>query len=633
MRTLNYLFENSVAKFSDNVLLYEKTNSEYSQFTYKEIQLRVHAFSAGLMQLGLEMGDRVSLLAEGSNNWIISELAILMAGGINVPLSVKLSDSDEIKFRVDHSGSRYFIVSKNQRPKVEHLLKEIPQLEKLIVYGDENDLPDNVLSFAQVERMGAEFLKQYPEKFAQRWKSVEESDYATISYTSGTTSDPKGVILTHRNYTANVEQSLSLFEVPSYFTTLLILPWDHAFAHTVGIYPLMKGGGSIASVKVGTNALETLKNIPVNIKEIKPHFILSVPALAKNFKKNIEKGVSDKGAVARTLFSAGLKVAYAYNGNGANTGKGFRALLKPLYAFFDKILFSKIRENFGGRLRFFVGGGALLDIEIQRFFFAIGIPMYQGYGLSEAAPVISSNNVDRHKMGSSGVICDNLEITIRDDDGNVLPTGVKGEIVIRGENVMAGYWRNEVSTKETIKDGWLYTGDLGYMSADGFLYVLGRFKSLLISDDGEKFSPEGIEEALIEQSPLIEQCMLYNNQNAYTVGLVVVNKEAVKKALAQINVDGMPTEEVALKLIDDEIGKFRPGGKYGHMFPNRWLPTGVAVLDEAFTEDNKLVNSTLKIVRPKITERYKERIEFMYTPEGKQLINNQNKDSMRSILN
>ena len=185
----------------------------------------------------------------------------------------------------------------------------------------------------------------------------------------------------------------------------------------------------------------------------------------------------------------------------------------------------------GGNMDFFIGGAALLDIELQRFFYAIGIPMYQGYGLTEASPMISINSPERHKMGASGNIPENLEVKICNDEGAELPLGEKGEIVIRGENVMKGYWKNEEATASTIRDGWLYTGDMGYLDADGFLYVLGRYKSLLIADDGEKYSPEGIEEAFTDQSEYVEQCLLHNNQNPYTVALVHPNADALKRFL------------------------------------------------------------------------------------------------------
>jgi long-chain acyl-CoA synthetase len=293
---------------------------------------------------------------------------------------------------------------------------------------------------------------------------------------------------------------------------------------------------------------------------------------------------------------------------------------------YDKILLRKIRENFGGRLEFFIGGGALLDIELQRFFYAIGIPMFQGYGLTEAAPVISANVPKKHKLGSSGVIVADLQVKICDDEGNELAIGEKGEIVVKGENVMAGYWKNDLATKEAIKGGWLFTGDMGYIDQDGFLYVLGRFKSLLISSDGEKYSPEGIEEALTEQSPYIDQIMLYNNQSPYTVALVVPNRDAILNWLREKNllcrsVDG---QKAALKLLEGEINKFKSSGEFGGHFPERWIPSAIAILGEPFTEENKFMNSTLKMVRGKITDYYKPRIDFLFTQEGKDICNHQN---------
>jgi long-chain acyl-CoA synthetase len=293
----------------------------------------------------------------------------------------------------------------------------------------------------------------------------------------------------------------------------------------------MYNGASIAALEVGKTPMETLKNIPKNINEVKPSVMMSVPALAKNFRKSIEANIRQKGPTIEKLFNHALKIAYQYNGYGWDRGKGAKAFNKPLLTLYDTILFKKIREGFGGNIKLFVGGGALLDVELQRFFYAIGMPMCQGYGLSEASPVISSNALHAIKFGSSGRLVKYMELKICDTDGHELPQGEKGEIVVKGDNVMIGYWNNPKATAETIKDGWLYTGDMGYMDKDGFLYVLGRFKSLLIGSDGEKFSPEGIEEALVDQSPYIEQCMLYNNQNAWTSGMIVPNMPAIKREL------------------------------------------------------------------------------------------------------
>ena len=634
MRTLIQFFEDRVKKYTDNVFLLEKKNNKYIGSTYKEVQEKVHQFGAGLISMGVQKGDRIALLSEGRNEWVIGELGIFFAGAVNVPLSVKLTEPSELKFRIEHSGSRFLIASKNQAKKVLPIKNSMANLEKVILLDTQDECQDFEVLFSEIIKQGKDFLKNNAGVFRERWQSVQEDDYANICYTSGTTADPKGIILSHRNYVANIEQAMSLFSIPRYWTTLLILPWDHAFAHTCGIYSLMSYGASIASIQVGETPMETLKNIPVNIKENRPYLLMSVPALAKNFKKNIEKGIRDKGAVAEKLFNLALKIAYLHNGNGWNRGNGLRILLKPLLLLFDKILFSKVREGFGGNLEYFIGGGALLDIDLQRFFYAIGIPMYQGYGLTEASPVISANNPDKHKLGSSGVLVKNLELKICDSEGRELQTGEKGEIVIKGDNVMMGYWANPEATKETIKNGWLYTGDLGYMDKDGFLYVLGRFKSLLIADDGEKFSPESIEEALVQHSKYIDQCMLYNNQNAYTSALIYPNFQMLKAWLSgrNINPDDEEAPREVIQLIESQIDQFLAGGKYDDLFPHRWLPSTFAVIDEGFTEDNHLLNSTLKIVRPKINERFKDIIDYMYTPQGKSIFNDLNIKTVKNIL-
>jgi len=633
-KNIPQLFEASVRKFPDNVLLWEKKTTEYRGTTYQEAHERVMRLAAGFLTLGLEKGDRVALISEGRNDWVVGELALLFCNAASVPLSVKLEEPGDLIFRISHSGCKGIIVSGNHKNKVFNIIDQLPTVEFILLLdAPEEEITDPLLKKKVVViddllLKGDEYLKENREKLVKIKDSIQPGDYANICYTSGTTADPKGIILTHLNYLANVEQGSAIFEVHSYYTSLHILPWDHSFAHTVGIYALIRNGASMASVKVGKTLNETLRNIPINIKEVKPYFLLSVPALAKNFRKNIEKGVKDKGPIAWALFNAGLKIAYAYNLEGHNKGKGLRVLLKPLYKMFDTILFNKIKDNFGGRLKFFVGGGALLDIDLQRFYYAIGMPMYQGYGLTEAAPVISSNTPDFHKLGSSGKVVPWLDLKICNEDGQELPIGKQGEIVVRGENVMAGYWGNEKATSETLRDGWLYTGDLGYLDQDGYLYVLGRSKSLLIGSDGEKYSPEGIEEAMVEQITFVDQIMLFNNQNPYTVALVVVNKAKIKDFLQKnkLDINSESGQTAALVKMRAEIDRFMPGGDFGGMFPARWLPAAVAFLDEPFSEQNKLMNSTMKIVRPAIVKYHQETLDFLYTPEGKELLNQRNKE-------
>jgi len=396
--TIPALFEASVERFADSVLVREKKDGAWQDTTYRELRTLVHRCAAGLRDLGLAKGDRVALISEGRREWPVSELGILYAGGINVPISVKIEELGELKFRLAHAGCRMVIASLAQARKVLSVRKDLPGLELLILLDDPEEPVAGSVAFATVLERGEARLKTDPDVVERSWRSLQGNDPATISYTSGTTADPKGIVLSHRNYTANIEQSTARYPLPQGSSILLILPWDHAFAHTCGIYALASTGGSFACVQAGKSALEAIRNIPLNIREIRPTLLLSVPALAKTFRKGIEKGVRDKGALAQLLFRAGVATATAYNGLGIDRGRGMRALLKPLVALFDALLFRKIRENFGGRLEYFVGGGALLDLELQRFFYAIGIPMYQGYGLTEAAPVISANARACHKL-------------------------------------------------------------------------------------------------------------------------------------------------------------------------------------------------------------------------------------------
>ena len=634
MKSLIQFFEESVEKFSNNVYLWEKPFDKYEGTTYNETKKQVYEFAAGLMKLGIKKGDRLSLISEGRNSWVIGELGILYAGAMNVPLSSKLNP-EEIKFRINHSESRMVLTSSIQAQKLKQIIGQCRTIEKIIHFDTQEEYAGNEIHFNEVRKIGREWLESPKNmaKFEEISKTITPSDFANICYTSGTTADPKGIILTHGNYVTNVYQAYSLIDIPPFYKTLLILPWDHSFGHTCGIYAFMGKGASIASVKTGKTPMETLRNLPACLKEIKPNLLMSVPAIAKNFRKNIEKGISEKGKMIEILFNQAIKMSYSYNKEGWNKGRGLQKMKKPLLDLYDKILFSKIRESFGGELDYFIGGSALLDIELQRFFYALRIPMYQGYGLTEASPVISSNSPGKHKLGSSGVLVNNMDLKICDDDGNEVPVGQKGEIVIRGGNVMNGYWKNESATKEAIKDGWLYTGDMGYMSEDGFLYVLGRFKSLLIADDGEKFSPEGIEEAIAEQSKYIDQCMLYNNQKPYTVALIVPNQHALKLYLEEKNMTAASDEgkRTVITLIESEINEYRTSGKYGMMFPQRWLPVAIGILDESFTEDNGLMNSTMKIVRGKIMDKYQDFIDYLYTPDAKAVTNERNIEEVEKM--
>ena len=625
--------EQYTAKYGDETFLREKVDGVWKETSFNTTREEAHILAAGFMSMGLEKGDKVALISEGRNYWIFSELGILYAGAVNVPLSFKLESDTDLTFRINHSDARFVIASQTQIDKIRRVIDRCPKVEKVIVM-DPIELKDGEIYIGYIMEAGKEYLKEHQDLLLERMASVGPDDYANISYTSGTTADPKGILLTHRNYTANVDQALSVISIDRGDVMLIILPLDHCFAHVAGFYVMMKCGGSIATVPCGKSTVSLLKNIPTAIKEVRPHVLLSVPTLSRNFKKSFDSAIKKSGSFVEKLYEFGIKNAETYNREYYNAGKPCWKMWwrKPINAVIDKLVFSKVREGFGGRIKFFVGGGALLDIELQRYYCAIGMPVFQGYGLSEATPVICSNSMGHARFGSSGRVVKPMDIKICDEDGKEIPNGETGEIVIRGENVMAGYWKNPEATAKTIVDGWLHTGDRGYICKEDpeYLYVTGRFKSLLIASDGEKYSPEGYEDSLADGSKFIETSMLYNNQSPYTVVLVIPNKTLLAEEVKKAGLDpgSLEGKKAQLAIIKEEVDAYRPGGRRAGMFPERWLPASVIVGDTPFTEQNGMLNTTMKMVRGKVEKFYADRIEYAMTVEGKDIMNQKNIDSL-----
>ena len=625
--------EQYTAKYGDETFLREKVDGVWKETSFNTTREEAHILAAGFMSMGLEKGDKVALISEGRNYWIFSELGILYAGAVNVPLSFKLESDTDLTFRINHSDARFVIASQTQIDKIRRLIDRCPKVEKVIVM-DPIELKDGEIYIGDIMAAGKEYLKEHQDLLLERMASVGPDDYANIIYTSGTTADPKGILLKHRNYTANVDQALSVISIDRGDVMLIILPLDHCFAHVAGFYVMMKCGGSIATVPCGKSTVSLLKNIPTAIKEVRPHVLLSVPTLSRNFKKSFDSAIKKSGSFVEKLYEFGIKNAETYNREYYNAGKPCWKMWwrKPINAVIDKLVFSKVREGFGGRIKFFVGGGALLDIELQRYYCAIGMPVFQGYGLSEATPVICSNSMGHARFGSSGRVVKPMDIKICDEDGKEIPNGETGEIVIRGENVMAGYWKNPEATAKTIVDGWLHTGDRGYICKEDpeYLYVTGRFKSLLIASDGEKYSPEGYEDSLADGSKFIETSMLYNNQSPYTVVLVIPNKTLLAEEVKKAGLDpgSLEGKKAQLAIIKEEVDAYRPGGRRAGMFPERWLPASVIVGDTPFTEQNGMLNTTMKMVRGKVEKFYADRIEYAMTVEGKDIMNQKNIDSL-----
>ncbi|MFA7671732.1 MAG: AMP-binding protein, partial [Sphaerochaetaceae bacterium] len=460
---------------------------------------------------------------------------------------------------------------------------------------------------------------------------IDENDVVNICYTSGTTGNPKGIMLTHLNYWANSHDAVTLFELPEeQFETLVVLPVDHSFAHTVAIYTALLKGITLHFVDARGSNAAIVRNFPKNLTEVNPIFLLTVPSISGNFMKKMVSGVSQKGKLINGIFQAGLKAGIKRNGDGYNPSNLVTKITTFLpYKLASLLVFPKLREVFGNRIQYCVGGGALLEAKQQHFFAAIGVPVYQGYGLTEAAPIISSNSPLKYKFGTSGVVAPSVTCKIMVDDTTEAKVGQRGEIVIKGDNVMKGYFKNPESTKEALRkegdDTWLWTGDLGYYDEDGFLVVTGRAKALLIAKDGEKYSPEEVEEVMFNNVDTINQLVVYNDHNPITTALVTLQHEVVKQLIEDKKITNA---EDALTFIIENLKSYEPEAK--NLIPDQWIPARFALIAKPFSEEDGLVNSTMKLVRYKVIEAYKERINQMY--ESNELNNQLNLEVIKELF-
>jgi long-chain acyl-CoA synthetase len=620
-RTIFEMLNIASVKYADKPYLSQKDDNGWVRTTFSEAKSKALQLAAALIEIGIVYEDKIAIISEAKADWIIGEIAILYAGGISVPLSIKLMP-EEIPFRINHSDSKLLIISENTLEKViSHWDKFENKTLKLIVLDKVSkkistlckkyDFDERQLLFiADLYRLGEANLKENLLKIEKIENSIEEDDVVTISYTSGTTGNPKGIMLTHLNYFSNSHEAVKTFQIKELISTLLILPTDHSFAHTVGIYTALVKGLSLHFVDARGGGMNTLKNIPINLVEAKSNFLLTVPALTSNFIQKIKEGIKVKGSFIEGIFNRGIDAAITRNGDGFNKPGITRQLSTYLnYILAEKLIFKKLRLIFGPKIEFFVGGGALLDIKQQQFYKAIGVPVYQGYGLTEATPIISTNTPFQHKMGTSGKILGNITCKICDENGKELQKGEKGEIVIQGDNVMKGYYKNKKATDEVLKNGWLYTGDLGFIDQDDFLVVVGREKALLISEDGEKYSPEEIEEAIVNSSDFINQCLIYNDHKKNTSALITLSRAII---LAWVKRKNINSSEEIMDQIRKEVLIFNDQPEFKGKFPNKWIPSNFQIIEEDFSEENNMINSTLKMVRHRITETYQDRLDVMY---------------------
>lgn len=638
------MFDHACEHYPDKIYLAEKTDSGWLTQSYHAARENTYRLTAALAEL--QATGPMAILAEGRPSWVIAENSTFLLGSFSVPLSIKLS-ADEISFRIIHSKARMVCCSRLTHEKILSSRERLPDnLEIIYLDNDPDTLKKLNAQFPHVHTYQelvarGELLMENPkirEEMTGRSRQVRPEDVATVSYTSGTTGNPKGIMLTHSNYYHNCRQSLDGFPMPFNWRMFVILPIDHAFAHTIALYASLLQQFSLYFVDARGGAMGILRSIPVNLKEVKPDIMLTVPSLTTNFMQKITATVRDKGGIAWKLFNSGLKARIFMNGTVLHKPPLYRRILPFFPALLAELLvFRKVRDFFGGNLKLCIGGGAHLDIKQQEFFRAIGIPVFQGYGLTEASPVISTNNRLQHKIGTSGPILPGIECKIMDDNGHSLPADTKGMIAIRGPNVMKGYLYNDEATSAAlIGDGWLVTGDLGKLDSDGYLHVIGREKALLIASDGEKYSPEEMEDAIVASSRFIAQCMLWCDHKNYTSSVITLRIDELKRILgptdyAALKADS-PLIQQALDLIIQDFSAYTKDPSFKDLFPAQWKPACFMIAPRQFTEADGMINSTMKMVRSGVMKAYEPLILQQYEANFNKPNNQRNREFLAEAL-
>jgi len=650
MKTVIELLHFAAGRYGDKAYLAQKQEGRWITTSYKEADKISDSFAVAMLVHGIGRGENYAILAEGQSSWVLGEFGLLKAGCVAVPLSTKLSP-EEIYFRLDHSEAKAILVSENNFSKVAEILPKLEKKPLFIIISDKNDHMEknakaaglvedrDLFYFSQLIKEGEAVLSgekgaETRQKLDDIEVSISEEDTVTISYTSGTTGNPKGIMLSHKNYLHNATMAAELVTVSEGWKSLIMLPLDHSFAHTVGLYIFLYRGLSMYFVDAKGGPMAALRNLPKNLVEVNPDFLLTVPALSGNFMKKIIQGVAEKGPFIDGIFKRGLAAGIARAGNGYNAVP----LAVRLKSFFPWIaakllIFPKLKLIFGKNIKFCIGGGALLEIKQQEFFNAIGVPIYQGYGLTENSPIICTNSPQKHKFGTSGLVIPGLEVKIMRNDTEECRIGEKGQIVTKGASVMKGYFKNPEATLDTIRDGRLWSGDLGYMDEDGFLVVTGREKALLIAADGEKYSPETIEEGIINNSLLVNQLMAYNEQCRFTSVLVTLNTDSLKSLIKEKGISAKDDSalDLIIDLVKEDLLSFASNPDYAFI-PPQWKPASFAIIPEAFDESSGLINSTMKLVRHKVREHYADRIKEIYATGSADPHTAGNRAALRAIL-
>ena len=587
--TLISMFEDSVQQYGNKpALAHKPSGGTYQDISYTEFGASVNAFSKGLNGLGVRGGDRVAILSENRPEWAISDFGILKVGAVSVPMFSTLTAA-QVGYILKDSGAKIICVStEKQLEKCLSIREEVPTLEQIIIFDAiEGETPAGVLQFTAVCELSGEEVNS----------DSYEDDVATIIYTSGTTGNPKGVMLTHANFIFNLQACKSLIDVSETDVLLSFLPLSHVFERLGGHYVPLFSGAKVAYA-------ESTFTVAQNMKDVAPTVMLSVPRLYETMHERILRAVQEGSPLKQKIFHWGVSVGSAVS-SVIQQGKKPSAILQLQQGIADKLVFAKLKAATGGRLRFFVSGGAALPQSIAEFFHAAGILILEGYGLTETSPVISLNHLGKWKFGTVGPPVPGVEVQIAED----------GEILTRGPHVMKGYFNNEAATAEVIDaESWFYTGDIGIIDEDGFVKITDRKKNIIVLSNGKNVAPQPIESALV-QSPFISQIMVIGSERKNLAALIVPNFDALK---AWASENGVDTGDLSVMLQTREVQRYIQSEIRSRLtdFADFEQVRRFTLLEKEFSQEADEMTPTLKLKRNVIIEKYGDVIEGMYPEDS-----------------
>lgn len=568
--------------------LRSKLGDSYGRISSQNVAERIRHYGRGLIALGIAAGDRVAIMAPNSPEWVYSDQGAMAIGAVTVPI-YQTEGIDALLHILRDSESRVlFIRSILMARELADHLDEVPKLEQVILLGGGFD-HDRYLNLTDFLARG---IPEGHAEINRRLDAGEETEIATLIYTSGTTGLPKGVELTHANILSNVRAALTVFDIGPNDSCLSFLPLSHVFERVDGYYLMLLQGATIAYA-------ESIDTVPQNLVDIQPTIVISVPRLYEKMYARVMERVIEGPFIKKQLFFAALKIGSAYS-KTILAGEQPDRFLKFGIAVARHLVFSKLHEKLGGHLRFFISGGAPLVENVAEFFHAAGIPIYEGYGLTETGAGITVNSEGNMKIGSVGKPFPGTELKVAED----------GEILIRGPGVFKGYWNLPEQTAEAFTDGWFKTGDIGVVDADGFLTITDRKKDLIVTSGGENVAPQFLEN-LFKGDKYLSNAMVYGDRKPYLVALLVPNfdnleKYARFKELDYLNECGLVSHPRVLDLIRRRIDKLQED------LPAFSQVKRFTLLSRDFSGDQGEVTPTLKIKRKVVADRFDKLLEGMY---------------------